>query len=423
MGAIATLSRADLVVVPGQEISVQVTVRNTGTVVDEFSVVPLGDVSAWIVAEPAALPLYPGAEGVFTVRIATPRASAVAPGPVNFALRVVSAEDPSGSVVEEGVLQVARFGETSAELLPRTSRARGRRAGRHELAIDNRGNESTDVVITPVDVDGKLEIICSATSMLVRPGEAAFLTLRVRGRKGFLRGPGVTHPFQVFAEPGNDAPIALEGSFLQEAAVPKWVPKLLAALLALAVLLAVLWLTVLKPVIKDQAKDAANTEAKKVAGQAASTAAQKAVAPVAAAQGQQGAAIATVLKKLGLPQPPPVPTLPAGVVDPLGTPNAIRLTAALPSFTVAAKQVFSLTDIVFQNPNGDSGTVQLTRGSQMLFQERLDNFRDLDQHFVAPIVSVAGQLLTIKVACDKPGQAATSCTPAVLLSGFARAAP
>jgi hypothetical protein len=51
----------------------------------------------------------------------------------------------------------------------------------------------------------------------------------------------------------------------------------------------------------------------------------------------------------------------------------------------------------------------------VLFQQRLDNFRDLDQHFVAPIVAAAGQVLSIRVSCDTPG-----CAPAVLLSGFLR---
>lgn len=413
MASIAVLSRADIPVVPGEETILQVTVRNTGSVVDEFMVEPLGDAAGWMAAEPAVLPLYPGAEGEFTVRVRPPRAATTAPGPVDFGLRVRSSEDPDGTVVEEGVLEVAGFAQTGVELLPRTSRARGRGAGRHDLAIDNRGNGPLTCTFSTVETDGKTVVDVSTLSVVVPPGEAAFVPVKVRATTSFWRGPAVSHPFQVYVEPGSDPNIAVDGTFVQEAILPRWLPKALAALLALLLVLTALWFAVLKPTIKDTATEAAE--------KAAEAAAVEAIAPVAAAQQTQQRQIEAVAA--GQDPSTVVPVEPgATTVDPLGNPTAVRLTNTKDqkTFTVPEGQAFSLTDLMFQNPNGDSGIIRLLRGSQILFDARLDNFRDLDQHFVAPLTGTAGQVFKLDIICEAPSK--PDCTPAVLLSGFLRPA-
>lgn len=409
MASVAVLSQTDLHVSPGEETTLVVTVRNTGTVVDEYSVTPLGDAAAWIVAEPAVLPLFPGAEGVFTVRIRPPRAPQTALGPVAFGLHVRSTEDPEGSVVEEGVLTVARFADTQVELMPRTSHARGRRAGRHEVAIDNRGNAPLTCTFSTIDDDGRVSVEVGALSVHVAPGEAAFVPVKVRAVDAFWRGPAMSHPFQVYVEPGTDPNMAVDGMFLQEAVLPKWLPRAVLALLALLALLTALWFAVLKPTIESTATEAAE----QAAAEAAEKAAAEAAAPVQAAQASQQAQIDALTQTGGA-----TPT--EGTADPLGDPTAVRLVKGQQIFTVPADQVFSLTDVLFQNPNGDSGTVTLRRGGDVLFVERLENFRDLDQHFVAPVAVTGGQSLTLVIGCEAPGLGADDCTPAVLLSGFLR---
>ena len=48
------------------------------------------------------------------------RTTVPAAGLVPFGIRVWSKEDPEGSTVQEGQLEVGSFLDTSAELLPRT---------------------------------------------------------------------------------------------------------------------------------------------------------------------------------------------------------------------------------------------------------------------------------------------------------------
>ena len=95
---------------------------------------------------------------------------------------------------------------------------------------------------------------------------------------------------------------------------------------------------------------------------------------------------------------------------------------------------FSLTDIVLGNPNGDSGTLTLSRSNDVLLVESLENFRDLDYHFIAPIVVHGGEALKLDVKCDNSASTAASgasttppastssspppCTPAAYLAGF-----
>ena len=54
--------------------------------------------------------------------------------------------------------------------------------------------------------------------------------------------------------------------------------------------------------------------------------------------------------------------------------------------------VFAVTDIVLQNPTGDIGSVQISRDARVLMTSALENFRDLDLHFVAPYMFRPGRV-------------------------------
>ena len=62
MGAIAVLGTRSLAVAPGAQASVEIRIRNNGTVVDQFTLQVLGDAAAWATAEPPVVSLFPGAE-------------------------------------------------------------------------------------------------------------------------------------------------------------------------------------------------------------------------------------------------------------------------------------------------------------------------------------------------------------------------
>ncbi len=251
MGALVTLSEKTFEVLPGAVATCTVTVKNTGTVVDQFTIDILGDPAAWTAAEPGTLSLFPGAEGTTTVFFRPPRAPETPTGELPFGVRARSQEDPAGSAVEEGVLVVGAYQDAFAELVPRTSR--GSRGATHELAVDNRGNSRLNADVTAGDQDQLLRFDVDPPGLVVEPGTAGFAKVRVKPRSRFWRGQPKTRAFKVAVQGEGGPPILLDGSLLQEALLPRWLIPALLGLLAALILLAVLWLTVLQPAIKSAA--------------------------------------------------------------------------------------------------------------------------------------------------------------------------
>ena len=412
MGALVSLASNALEAVPGSVASCTVTVKNIGTVVDQFTIDVLGDPGAFASAEPPTLSLFPGAEGTAVVSFAPPRASSTPSGALPFGIRARSHEDPAGSAVEEGVLTVGTFSDTFAELVPRASR--GSRGATHELAVDNRGNARLNASITAADPDQLLAFDVQPPGLLVEPGTAGFSRVRVRPIKRFWRGQPKTRPFKVAVAGDGARPILLDGSMLQEAILPRWLVPALLALLGLLILAAVLWAMLLQPAIKSAA-----TQALADAGFTP--------IPSAAASGGGGGASPSPSTGSGSASPspgaspsavasagPPTPT-PAPVGN--GVPQDGRLSAD-GSNPPSAKftSTFYMTDLVFANPNGRAGTLQLLRDGFVLITLRLENFRDLDFHYVTPIVIQKGQTLSFTASCTSSG----ACDPSVYYSGFVR---
>ncbi|MGH9117844.1 MAG: hypothetical protein ACRD0A_08175, partial [Acidimicrobiales bacterium] len=299
MGASASLLTPALAVDPGGEAVSEIKVRNTGGVVDQFVVDVMGDAAAFARVEPNVLNLFPGAEGTATIRFQPPKAPKTPAGLVPFGVRVWSKEDPEGSTVQEGQLEVGSFLDTSAELLPRTSR--GRRRARHELAVDNRGNTPLNAGVSVIDPDDLVTAKVNPPTVVAPPGSAVFHKIEVIPRKRFLKGPAKTIPFQVIISGEGQPPVTTDGAMLQEQILPRWL--LPAALLALAALIAgfILWQTLLKPQIQSAARVAAQEETSEMeaaveeaqetaaAAQQSAAAAQESAAVAAAAGGAGGA--------------------------------------------------------------------------------------------------------------------------------------
>ena len=172
MAATATLASKAVTVTPGGEAVSEVRVRNSGTVVDQFTLEVLGDASAWAIVEPDVIPLFPGAEAVARIRFKPPKSSSVLARAVPFAVRVKSREDARASLVEEGVVEVGPFNDTFAELIPRTAKGRSRAHAR--LALDNRGNVRINTRLTAADPDRKLNFTITPPALSSEPGTASF---------------------------------------------------------------------------------------------------------------------------------------------------------------------------------------------------------------------------------------------------------
>jgi hypothetical protein len=219
---------------PGGNGSVEVRVRNTGTVVDQFALNLVGEASAWARCEPPVLSLFPNAEETIKVTFTPPRSSTVVAGLIPFGVRVTSQEDPDFSVVEEGSVQIGGFASVEARIVPRTSE--GKRKAVHRVEVKNTGNSAVTAELAASDPDELLAFGLAPATLSIEPGVTAVSKLKVAARKAHSgKGPR-RMPFNVVIQPGG-APVQVEATFSQK---PRGSIFLLIAILVLVAVLAYL---------------------------------------------------------------------------------------------------------------------------------------------------------------------------------------
>jgi hypothetical protein len=408
----ASLEQIPLEVVPGGQVVCRLFLRNTGHVVEAYRLEVLGDAAAWARVEPPELTLYPNAEDSVEVIFQPPRSGLIEAGDVPFAVRVVPSEASERAVAPEHTLTVLPFVETTAELTPRTSR--GQRRARHEVAVDNRGNLPIKAVLHGVDLDGQVTVQPTPATLNIPAGQAAFSTISVRNRRQLWRGAPQTHQFQVLVEAEGIAPIVLEGTTLQTPALPRGGGRILAAFVTLLLLLAAGWFLLLKPAVNSAAKEAVEkplaviSQQADSAGKKADNAGKKADDAAAGSGGGGGGAASPSVSTGSDPLTAAKSTAPARIR--LQTVLGAGSTAGTDAYVVPAKSTLIVTDLVLQNPQGDTGRVDVLVDGAAILTLALANFRDLDFHFVSPIQVPAGKSLTLRTTCQTPGAALTGTT-------------
>ncbi|GAA3354464.1 hypothetical protein GCM10017744_012550 [Streptomyces antimycoticus] len=177
---------------------------------------------------------------------------------------VPTSEHSETTVLERGVT-VRPFTEVTSELVPRGSNSAWR--GRHKVAVDNRGNTPLPVALSARGATERAKMALEPAELTVPPGEAKFATLRVRPTQRLWRGTPITHPFQAVVTPrtgeGQDPyePVVLDGTYEQQAILPRWLPRALAAAVLVAALLVGLWYALLRPTVRSAAREAITPQA------------------------------------------------------------------------------------------------------------------------------------------------------------------
>ncbi|WP_344839859.1 hypothetical protein [Kribbella ginsengisoli] len=437
MAATVSLSTDSIELVPGETGGCEVSVTNTGSLVDQFSISLVGVREDWVTVEPATLNLMPAASATATVTFAPPRSPELVAGRHPFGVRVGSREDPRASVVEEGAVEVAPFQEIVTELVP--GRRRAARRAKFKLAVDNLGNSEVVVGVSLRDPDDELRLETSRQAITTAPGTATIVKLRATPHRRFWRGQPKMLPFEVVATPVGEEPIRTSGVVQQEQLMPKWLLPALAAAVVVVVAAAAAWFALLKPAVESVATEQTQQQVAKAenAASRASGAADKATAAATVAQRAAGIGPSPTpggaASAAGLTSVPP----PSGRTPSAVKPGAAAPTGPLPlSFRVATEaklvtdgsfQTFSYTappkkrieiaDLVLQNPRGDSGILRISIGKDIVLEIGLANFRDLDYHYLEPLNAAVGQPVVVSVNCTAAGVGSDRCTPSVSFSG------
>jgi hypothetical protein len=409
MGALVQLGASSLAVEPGRTATTEVTVRNTGSVVDRFTFEALGAAAAWVTFEPDALSLFPQSTGTVSVQVAPPRTSDVPAGPLPLGIRADSGEDPEGSAAEEMTLEVAAFSAVSMELLPRLTH--GRYAGLARVAVDNRSNIAYEATVAAADPSNSLRFAFRPPLVSVPPGGAQFVRARIRPVKAFWRGPAVQKPFRVsLASDTRPHPpkVEADGALVQEALLPRWLLWVIAGLVALAALAVLLWFTVLKPQIRSSATDAVKSQ---LAANAA-TPSQPSTASSPAGGAPSGAGGATTSPTNAPPATSAAGTAAGSDAQTVDGSGLASGNGSQVIYTVPAGRTLQVTDLLIQNAAGDNGVLSLARNGTVLMQWSMADFRDLDYHWVSPTVFGPGAKLVMTVS-----GCAAACHPGVYYAG------
>jgi hypothetical protein len=195
MDPVVALAQEKFSVEPGAQARLTVSVRNLGTVVEEYHFEVLGEASGWLSIEPETVSLFPGANMDVTLVANPPRVPAPPAGPTAFAVRCRSAVDPDDSAVVEGEVVVGGYLELAITLSPTI--AKRRRTGTFRATVTNRGNLPDRVRLNGVDPTDELRFTVHPTVVEVPGSGRAEATVKVKAPAMFLKGAARRQPFDV----------------------------------------------------------------------------------------------------------------------------------------------------------------------------------------------------------------------------------
>ncbi len=214
VAVVAVLAPTEVEVDPGAEATIDVRVRNLGSVVDKFVLALDGPPAGWSVIEPAALPMFPASEGTATITFRPPRSWQVPAGPTRFRLRVSSSAQPGTFTMADGVVAVGGFSSLSGLVVPQTSRHNS--GAEHRVMVENAGNEPVSLTFDARDPDEVLHLGIDPTFVTVDPGATATVVLRVRALRPLGGSVAQPRPFTVTATAHGREALPLSGTFVQE---------------------------------------------------------------------------------------------------------------------------------------------------------------------------------------------------------------
>ncbi|MBC3839971.1 hypothetical protein GXW82_06515 [Streptacidiphilus sp. 4-A2] len=208
-----SLEPASTTVDAGSSTTVTLRLRNTGDVVEEYRIVPVGDPALWVRVEPPALKLFPGTTGSVELTFSPPRSPDATAGPNPYGVQIIPTEHPEATTVPEGNLTITPFTDIRAELLPPT--CRGRFRGRPTLAVDNLGNVPLTASIAGRENGNQLSFDIRPSNLQIQPGRAAFCKVRVKPNRIMWSGQKENRPFKIALQRSGAEPELVDGTYLQ----------------------------------------------------------------------------------------------------------------------------------------------------------------------------------------------------------------
>jgi hypothetical protein len=305
-------------------------------------------------------------------------------------------------VIAETIATITAFDDRRITALQPLQR--GRRRATFEFMVENHGNNLASCRLHLVDASQRVDGAFDPPAVGVAPGSASLVRLKLTAQRSFLRRTERQLDFEIEATEQDHAPATGRATLIQPPTIPAGtLVRVVAALAAVAAAIA-LWSGVVRPAIEDAAADA-------VDDRIAETVAPTTVANTPSTQ-PDATAEAT-------PEA-------AAAVD-AGEPVSYRIAVDVginqdrsESMSVPPDTRFLLSDVVFQNTNGDIGTAQLLRNGDLLYEIDLGAMNSANefQPRITPIPFGPNDNVVLAVECLAAGQTSgTGCEIGVLLGG------
>ncbi len=167
---------------------------------------------------PTSRTVEPGAMGTFELSVQNTGSVVDSfelqiPDELRFTAKATSQADPQISAEEMAVVSVVEFMECVARLVPATSRAT--QVGSHTVTIDNRGNHTMRGSVRATDPDAALAFNVAPPTFSAGAGESASVQLAVRPSDGRAVNQDTQHRFQVQVDVAGAAPVLLDGTLIR----------------------------------------------------------------------------------------------------------------------------------------------------------------------------------------------------------------
>ena len=227
---------AEIAIVPGEPVTIDVEVFNTTAVVDEFEVDVVGLDPGWVRCDPPRVPLFPSTGGHTLVTILVDSTYGLRAGRQVLGVRARSTVDPRiSSVIEVPVTVVATAG---AELSIHPETHRAGRAGAFVAVVRNLTNTVLNVDIRGVDPEAAVRFNFTPPHLTIAPGDEGFSVVEVAGARPF-RGADIQRQFSVlgvFSDPDAE-PLSASGILIQKPWIPAIGEQLISVILLAGALL------------------------------------------------------------------------------------------------------------------------------------------------------------------------------------------
>jgi hypothetical protein len=234
----SSLSEKELAVTPGEHVTLTVTVRNGGTIVEEVMPDLAGLPSGWWSFDPPRLTMLPGTEAKTAMRVSPPRSVEATAGSYVIEVSAISGVDRAIRADAQATVVVRPFVEVAASLAPENST--GRFGATHSLSVENASNIRVTANVKAADKDQRLRIATSVPDLVLDPGASETTRLRVRPTRLRWLGPPQSRRFAANVATGAGPTIDKPGTFTQLAILPRWVLPaaviLVAGIIAIGVL-------------------------------------------------------------------------------------------------------------------------------------------------------------------------------------------